>query len=370
MPSLPRARATTAIRSLPAAIGMAVVGAYALVVAWQGLSPTATLAWLPLVFLVAFFIVRASIGMPATIQGNVLPRRYANRRYQLVAMPINHFGERLRWCLDLLGVGYEETDVAGILSIFLRGRTVPWLVDRQSNSILGNSDEALWFVGALRLPELRGPKRREAEALLHRDEHTRAWEDRLHALGHAVQGWAYYHFLGPQGNRRHSLVLWGRYEPHVPYAQRLLLWLGYPVLKAMMRKAFNLGDAAGHAKRRHILDGVIADVEAALAQSSGPFVFGEHLSYVDVTLCSLLGPLMPRSIMPLWAKGRFQSMLTLLDDPTWPDELTDFEQHLAARPCGAYLLRVYTDYRTACFATAEDAPAPRRPYRDMMPRED
>ena len=58
-------------------------------------------------------------------------------------MPINHFGERVRWALDLIKAPYEEYTVGGLISAFLRGRSVPHLIDRKALSMIGNSDECL-----------------------------------------------------------------------------------------------------------------------------------------------------------------------------------------------------------------------------------
>ena len=62
-------------------------------------------------------------GMPNTMSGS---RRLTGptlrdgmNRFQLVTMPLNHYGEKCRFVLDLLGVPYKKTVVPGILTIFL-----------------------------------------------------------------------------------------------------------------------------------------------------------------------------------------------------------------------------------------------------------
>ena len=115
---------------------------------------------LPFVTLGAAFTARAIRGDPATLKGIEVGlgergafHRLADAingvtnkdrpRFRLVAMPINHFGERIRWALDLIGAPYEECTVGGLISAFLRGRSVPQLIDRKSCSMIGNSDECL-----------------------------------------------------------------------------------------------------------------------------------------------------------------------------------------------------------------------------------
>lgn len=349
--------------SFPATVAVVSLGVFSVLVAYLQLSWTTVVLLLPVPILITYAVARAAMGMPATIKGNALSPRYEGRRYQLVAMPVNHFGERLRWCMDLIGARYEESTVAGILSIFARGRTVPWLVDRQSCSRIGNSDEAMWYLSVVHVPEMTGPAHERAARLLSRDADTMAWEGRLNALGHAIQGWAYYSFLAPGADREHPLRMWGAMEGHVPALQRWVLRLGYPVFKALMRKAFNLDDTAAHQKRYAIIQSMFDDVDAALEASGGTHIMGPHLSYVDISFCALVGPLMPSTVLPHWANGRFESFKPLVDS-TFPDELTKLEQELRARPCGRYVEEMFSQWRHRSFDDGSAGPAP-GPERDL-----
>jgi len=42
-------------------------------------------------------------------------------RFKFVAMPINHFGEKVRWCMDIINVPYEPEQLAEYYSGFFRG---------------------------------------------------------------------------------------------------------------------------------------------------------------------------------------------------------------------------------------------------------
>ncbi|MEM1182916.1 MAG: hypothetical protein AAGM22_31520, partial [Acidobacteriota bacterium] len=173
------------------------------VLPWAALARRAswlTLAALPAALAVAYVVARLDRGTPATMLGvapgdvkkRLAKHRHYRPRFHLVSHPINHFGEKVRWVLDLLEAPYEETDVGAILVVLLRGRSVPWLVDRQSHSIVGNSDEIVAFAGAVVAPTIADPlKRRAAETLCRRTAETMRWEADLNALGHALQGFAY-----------------------------------------------------------------------------------------------------------------------------------------------------------------------------------
>ena len=56
---------------------------------------------LPAQWVAAFVVCRAIRGMPMTMSGTTGlhgPRnKTGNPRYQLVTMPLNHFGEKVRW---------------------------------------------------------------------------------------------------------------------------------------------------------------------------------------------------------------------------------------------------------------------------------
>merc|ERR1712232_111376 len=144
-------------------------------------------------------------------------------RFSLHAMPVNHYGEKVRWILDLLQAPYEEFDTAGILSVFFRGRSLPYLTDRETCCFLGNSDECLMYLSAVYVPTIAEVTRREKVAeMLRRNAQTMKWEVTLNKLGHLIQGWAYYPLLGAK-TKRVYLLAWGAYEPMVPWTHRWFL---------------------------------------------------------------------------------------------------------------------------------------------------
>ncbi len=307
----------------------------------------ASIALLPAAVGTSLLAVRVRRGFPPTIAG-VAGQTAADvvkgPRFQLVAMPINHYGEKLRWALDLVGADYEESSVSGLLSVYLRGRTVPWLVDRHSASLIGNSDEALAYIGAVCIPHLDAPARARAEALFARSPLTNEWDVRLRDLGHAVQGWAYRHLLDPAADGEPSLRYWGGFEPAVPPAQRAFLRATAPGLKRAMRFAFRLDDEAVYAERRATIDACLDAADAALAEH--PFLTGDTLSYVDLGFCALLAPLLgSRIVAGEWARGRFASFRAFEDDAGAPEPLREFEESFAARPAGQHVVRTYAEWR-------------------------
>ena len=338
------------------AIG-AVFSAFAVAAGTARLSAWAVCALLPVPWALAYAACRVLRAMPRTMSGLErttgpwLPK--GRKRYLLVAMPLNHFGEKVRFALDLIGAPYEEANVAGIVTIFLRGRSVPWLVDRLSCSHIGNSDQILQYLGAAHVPALPHARRAAAEAFLRRTDATLAWEDRLNGLGHLVQGFAYYYVLHADMPVVFALTTWGAFEPRVPWAQRLLLRAGAPLWKRAMRAAMSLDgpDAAQiRDRRRRALQDVFDEADAQLRRSGGPYLFGADLTYVDVSFAALLYPMFSGFLSPAsaWANGRFSSYAEYaarhgegLTPQAQFQDIREFERELRARPCGALVLRVY-----------------------------
>jgi hypothetical protein len=48
---------------------------------------------------------------------------------------------------------------------------------------------------------------------------------------------------------------------------------------------------------RQILFDIFDDADTALDTNGGPYLFGKDISYVDITLCSLIAPLLGTSIV-------------------------------------------------------------------------
>lgn len=52
--------------------------------------------------------------------------RQKDKRLILEGLPVSHYVEKVRWCLDKLEVPFENEDDAGILGIFMLGRFVSY----------------------------------------------------------------------------------------------------------------------------------------------------------------------------------------------------------------------------------------------------
>lgn len=325
-------------------------------------------------------------------------------RFVLVAMPINHFGEKVRWCLEISKIPFKEKTVGGILSAIFRGRSVPWLLDEDACSLIGNSDEIFSYVGALAIPALEEisfqmEKEKDTDDFQNQDNfqnekcieikqkidkmkhlflrtpETMEWEKDLNEFGHAIQGWAYYYHL--RSCNIFPLLAWGAYESeHVSFMERWLIYLLYPIILIIIGDAFKLLNKDIRNKRYEIIRKMMDKVDDMLEKNQmklkeaskreskkvnhqeDVFLMGNHISYIDITFCSLAAPLLSFSIIvapsssseSLYAGGRFKSfVLNKYREnglkKTSPRECLELEQELLNRPCGKYILKMYEKYR-------------------------
>jgi len=171
-------------------------------------------------------------------------------------------------------------------------------------------------------------------------------EAALNVFGHCIQGFAYYYLLDHTVSSKFALCAWGAYDPKISCLERTCLVWGFPLLKLQMRTVFALANAEKQAERLRALVAMFDRVDAALANSGGPYIFGKFMSYVDVTFCALAAPLLGRTIVftkpSQYANGRFRSFADA-DFTGYPVKLVELEALLSKRPCGELVVRMYAD---------------------------
>ena len=158
------------------------------------------------------------LGVAARLFVSLRALRQPERPLRLHTITFSHYAEKARWCLDRLGVPYEEVPNVGVLGVLLTGRTVPWLEVPPGLTRISDSSRILrylWGEYAGRLPGDRTwfleptPAALELEARLDR------------RLGNDVRVWLYHHLLRETDL---SFRSWGIEEPAIPRWQRALLW--------------------------------------------------------------------------------------------------------------------------------------------------
>jgi hypothetical protein len=240
-----------------------------ILVAWYGISVTGAIV------LVMFALAWRWL---ITLSGIIAPEKIPDLELETIAA--SHFVEKVRWCMDRLGIEYTERQWIGVLGVFSMGRSVPELKIRTGlvRSRIGNSPEILRYLWGAYAAEL-GDRARFLEPTPGR----LALEKRLDRYGRDLQVWVYYHVLS---DRQLTLHAWGCNSPSIPAWQRYLVIAAFPVLRALLRKAFSITE--GHyAKAVQHIETLLAETDALLADGRVSILGDESINYVDITFAAL-----------------------------------------------------------------------------------
>lgn len=232
--------------------------------------------WTALLLVLALLIARW--GM--TFAG--ISRRAEGPDLVLESITMSHFVEKVRWCLDRLGVDYREQKCAGLLGVVFTGRTVPrlWFRSGIVQSSIGHSPEILRFLwGQYHAP--LGDRAAFLEPTAERIE----LEKRIDRYGVDLQVWVYYQMLP---HRDRLVRVWGAYDPEVPVWQRWLMQMLYPVLAFFLRRTFQITDEHYLKAVEHI-DKMLGDVEQRLEDGRVSLLGDDELNYVDITFAAISG---------------------------------------------------------------------------------
>jgi glutathione S-transferase len=302
------------------------MGLYALpvLVAWLGWGVGAALAASALM-LIAGIAVQFRAMRLATTRPDTAPLR-------LHTISFSHYVEKVRWCMDRLGLDYEEVPNVGILGVLLTGRTVPSLEVAPGFTRIGDSPRILRYLWGEYSGRLPTERTRFLEPGTQALELEQKFDRRL---GIDVRIWAYAHIL-----KRRDLALrsWGIAEPAIPGWQRALLRVMAPLLRLAVRRM--LGVTPGRAvvaleRTRQAFD----EVDSLLADGRR-YLLGDELSFADITFASLAALAV---VPPEFAGRSLRSGGFAIEDldAGWRAEVEDFRR----RPAGQFVLRLYREER-------------------------
>jgi len=245
------------------------------------LAPLAVAAW-DLSFAAALALVLALLLWRWGVSLSLVMAPPKGPELVLETISASHFVEKVRWCLDRLGVEYTERPAGGTLGAFFLGRTVPrlWFRAGRSRSNIGNSSEILRYLWGRYAAE-----QPEQAAFLEATPERLELERRIDRCGVDLQVWVYFHLLG---RRELTLHAWGADSPDVPAWQRGVLKALYPLLAFLIRQAFRISPKAHERAVRHI-DEMLDDVEARLADGRGSILGGDTVNFSDLAFAAIMG---------------------------------------------------------------------------------
>jgi len=200
----------------------------------------------------------------------------------LETISASHFAEKVRWCMDRLGLDYIEHQSGGTLGVFFTGRTVPELRIRTGlvESVVGNSPEILRYLwGAYSAPHA------DKAGFLRPTNERLDLERKLDRYGANLQVWVYYHLLE---DRALTLHAWGVDNPSVAVWHRLSLRFLFPLLARLVRRAFRISDDHFAKAVLHIED-LLSNVETRLADGRRSILGGDEINYTDLVFAAFSG---------------------------------------------------------------------------------
>jgi len=258
-----------------------------IIVAWFGLSVPAAILLVLLLLLWRWLAVLSGFAVPAKTPPLVLS-----------TISVSHFVEKVRWCMDRLGVDYVERPAGGTLGAFFIGRTVPQLRVRTGavQSVIGNSDEILRYLWGRY--EVDDPAK---AAFLRPTQERVDFESRLDQYGVSLQVWIYYHVLD---DRALTLRAWGAEDPATPRWQRYLLKLLFPVLRALIRRSFRITEA-NYQKSVSRIEALLGEANGWLADDRPSLMNDGELNYTDLAFAAMSGAWM---MCPEYGGGRAEAV--------------------------------------------------------------
>lgn len=212
------------------------------------------------------------------LSGIVAPEK--GPEIELETIGISHFVEKVRWCLDRLGVDYTERRTAGVLGVFFTGRSVPKLRFRTGlvQSEIGNSPEILRYLWGAYSTALG-----EKAAFLEPTAERLEFEEELDRYGRNLQVWAYNEVLR---DKDLTLHVWGVNSPQTPAWQKAVLRAAFPVLRFLMQQSFRLSNERAAKVTGHIEE-LLSDIDTRLADGRASILGGKEINYTDIAFAAL-----------------------------------------------------------------------------------
>lgn len=242
-----------------------------LVVAWFGLGVWTTALLVIIMLLWRWVVVLSGVFAPE-----------ATPHIVLESIAVSHFVEKVRWCMDRLGIDYVERQSGGTLGAWFTGRTVPRLRVRTGivQSVIGNSPEILRFLWG----QYSGPLGSRA-AFLEPTPERLELEARLDRYARMQQVWVYHHL---SRERRLMLRSWGAEDPKTPALHRVTLRLLHPLLRMLIMRAFRISDAQ-YARAVHSTEELLSEIDTKLADGRKSILGGDTINYTDIAFAALSG---------------------------------------------------------------------------------
>lgn len=240
----------------------------------------------------------------------------------MISSSAGHYPEMVRWYMDYLDIPYIEKRYAPmiyriILKITGGGQLIPYL--RTTDAQLRNGHSIIKYFED-KLPD-------NLKLGLVDGESQDLYDYFNDHLGNYVLQWGYFHLLPLRKVASKTLTA------NVPFYQRILIQLLYPINARVMRKAMNITSETASIARDQI--NKTFDLVAKRMSDGRSFLNGDQISIADISLAGLMGPL----ILP----KEYGGYLFKLDELT--KEMRAELEALRSHPTGRFILKLYKEHR-------------------------
>ena len=123
-----------------------------------------------------------------TAQGCFASRKREDDRVILNTLPISHYVEKVRWCMDRCQIEYEEEKDIGIFGVLFTGRMVPTLRVPKHDISISNSSDILKYIYADMLT-----KDEEKAKILEPSAKGKELVDQMDKMAAQLRRYLYYH---------------------------------------------------------------------------------------------------------------------------------------------------------------------------------
>ncbi|MCV3211933.1 glutathione S-transferase family protein [Plectonema radiosum NIES-515] len=243
--------------------------------------------------------------------------------FRLITIPVSHYCEKARWALTKLKLSYvEEAHMPPFYRLATNrvgGKSTPVLVTE--DGVFTDSTDILQYLNKLvpenaKLYPSNPELRRQVEEL----------EDLFdEQLGPAIRCWGYFYTIND------SKLIQSKWTQGVPFFEEALFPVIYPLMRPVVRKAFNINSESATQAYEQI-NSIFNQVNELLADGR-TYLVGDSFSAADITFAALAAPVISPPEHPIK-----QRPLQELPD-SFASKISAFRE----TPAGAYVLRLYRD---------------------------
>lgn len=226
-------------------------------------------------------------------------------QYILYTFPASHYCEKTRWNLDFKGLDYQEVGWVPLLH-FLKVKRLPVpktsvpIVQVEGKYIQDSTEIFRWLEKHHPEPSLMPQSKADQKEL---------WEinQEMERLGVYVRRWIYAHVLPFACDAKNILS-----EQANPWQAKAFQYT-YPVMKALLIRGLGLQEDRVKRSEEKIYQGL--ESLSKRLKKKPDFLLGNQFSFADITVASLLSPLVNPPEHPVYGKVTLsQEVLRQLED--------------------------------------------------------